>query len=131
MKAPFAVVDAHPVVAAAALMLILSIAAAREAEVGRAVVAEIDLEDVRVAGLEPKRDHVVRFGPLHAQCVSCEPHVRGLEVVSVPSRRLPVPGGSRLLTARAAAASHRRRPGRIGGTLLESKVLHAQSFPSR
>ena len=81
-----AVVDAHPVVAAARLDADALDRGPREAEVGGPVVAEIHLDDGGVAGREPKRDRIVRLGPPHAQGVMCEPRACTLEVVPVPSR---------------------------------------------
>jgi hypothetical protein len=57
------VVDASPVVAAARLDADLLNLRPGEAEVGRAVVPEVNLDDPGVARREPKRDRIVCFGP--------------------------------------------------------------------
>src|SRR5262249_15251032 len=60
------VVDPQPVVSAAPRDLDRLDRARWEAGVGRAVVADVHLDDGGVAGSEPKRDRIVRLGPTYA-----------------------------------------------------------------
>ena len=60
VKTPVAFVDTDEVVAGAGLDDDLGDLAAVEAEVGRAVVTDVDLEDVGIVGLQAKRDLVAR-----------------------------------------------------------------------
>src|SRR6266516_1278778 len=62
-----ALVDAHLVVARPGVDDDLRDAVAFEAEVGRAVVTDVDLESARVAGLQANRDLVAHFGALDRQ----------------------------------------------------------------
>ena len=68
-------VDAHDVVAGAGVDGDLRDVPAPDAEVGRAVVADVDLEDVGPAGLEAKRDPVARAGASDRQRAVPEPRV--------------------------------------------------------
>ena len=72
------VVDAHRVVAPVRRNLDVVDRGPGEGEVRRPVVAEIHLDDGGVPGREPKRDRIVRLGPLHAQRATFEPHAHRL-----------------------------------------------------
>jgi hypothetical protein len=64
---PVALVDAHEVVTVAGLHGDPRDVRALDVEVGRAVVADVDLEDAGLAGLQPKRDLVALVGALDCQ----------------------------------------------------------------
>ncbi len=84
---PVALVDTHAVVAGPGIDGDLCDLLALEAEVGRAVVTDVDLENAGLAGLQTKRDPVAPFGALDREQAVLErrvlelrllAHVRGL-----------------------------------------------------
>src|SRR5439155_53597 len=77
-----AVVDPHAVVAGPGINGDLRDLVAREAEIGRAVVAEVDLERAGIAGLQAKRDRVARPRPLDLQQAVLELRVLGPGVLA-------------------------------------------------
>src|SRR6476469_8064344 len=78
-EGPVALVDAHDVVALSGVDGDVRDLRALEAEVGRAVVADVDLENAGVAGLQTKRDPVASVGALDRQ--HPVPELRVLELV--------------------------------------------------
>ena len=64
---PVAFIDTHEIVAVAGVDSDPGDARELEVEVGRAVIADVDLEDAGLAELQPKRDPVARVGALDCQ----------------------------------------------------------------
>src|SRR5207247_11093590 len=99
-----ALVDTHEVVAGPAVDGNARDALAREAEVGRAVSADVDLEDARIAGLQSQRDCVACLAALDSQ--HTVPQLRALEVSHIAQM-----GGRVALVGRSSLSLTGRDPG--------------------
>ena len=127
---PVALVDAHEVVPASAIDRDARDVGALEAELGRAVVTDVDLERSRLAGLEAECDLVTRLAAFDHQHAVLERRVRPLAPIVRIAGGLAQGGPGRRDGVESATEGVQPRAGRLTRPLVLDEVVERMAMVS-